>query len=163
MTKLQRIEPKVERIEVPASLRELAELATIDYEDAFLVEPWPVPVPAAEAARAVLADAPAELRAALLAGWSSLGLRLGAGVGPQILGWRLRRAEAGVAVLAADSPLGIEAELAFARDGEVLLYATLVRLDSEGARAAWAEVEPFHPPMVRRLLERAARSPFLPQ
>lgn len=157
MTKLQRIEAKVEQIEVPASLRELAWLAAIDYEDAFRAAPQPAPgEPAAVAARAVLAHAPAELRAVLLAGWSSLGLRLGAGVGRQVLGWRLRRDEDQVAVLAADSPLGIEAELVFAREGDALLYATLVRLEGERARAAWAQVERFHPPMVRRLLERAA-------
>jgi hypothetical protein len=157
VTEIEKTDVRVEPIAVPASLRELTELAAIDYEDAFLVEPGPAPgEAAAEAARAVLAGAPAELRAALLGGWSSLGLRLGAGVGAQILGWRLRRAEEEVAVLAADSPLGIEAELVFAHDRDALLYATLVRLEGEAARAAWAQVEPFHPPMVRGLLERAA-------
>ena len=157
MTETGKAGVRVVRIAVPASARELTVVEAIDYEDAFRAEPGPAAgEPAVEAAEAVLGDAPANLRGALLGGWSSLGLRLGAGVGRQILGWRLRRADAEVAVLAADSPLGIAAELAFVRQGDALLYATFVRLDGEPARAAWAEVEPVHPPMVRRLLERAA-------
>jgi hypothetical protein len=147
----------IEQIGVPASARELTEVEPIDYEDAFLVDPAPAAWrPAEAAAQAVLGDAPAKLREALLAGWSSLGLRLGPDGGRQVLGWQLRRADPEVAVLAADSPLGIEAELVFARQGHALLYATFVRLDGESARAAWSQVEPVHPPMVRRLLERAA-------
>jgi hypothetical protein len=156
VTETRRTEVTVEQIEVPVSARGLTELEAADYEDAFLVEPAPGRS-AVEAAVAVIGDAPADLRQALLEGWSSLGLRLGAGVGRQVLGWRLRRGDEEVAVLAADSPLGIEAELVFARQGETLIYATFVRLEGERARAAWAEVEPFHPRMVRRLLERAAR------
>jgi hypothetical protein len=103
----------VDQIEVPASTRELTEVEPIDYEDAFLVDPAPAAWrPAEAAAQAVLGDAPAKLREALLAGWSSLGLRLGADGGRQVLGWRLRRAD--------------------------------------------PEVEPVHPPMVRRPVERAA-------
>ncbi|MBS1878476.1 MAG: hypothetical protein JST31_03080 [Actinobacteria bacterium] len=145
---------RVERIEVPRSSRELTVLAAVDYEDAFLVAPAPAGS-AVAAAVATLAEAPAELRQLLLAGWSALGLRLGAGVGRQVLGWRLRRGEDEVAVLAAASPLGIEAELVFARGPEALTYATFVRLRGERAGAAWAEIAPHHPPMVERLLRRA--------
>ena len=159
MTETQRTTARVEPIEVPAEVRALTEIGPISYEDGFLVEPAPEAWrPAELAARAVLGEAPARLRAALLEGWSQLGLRLGAGVGRQILGWRLRRSDEEVAILASDSPLGIDAELAFARQQDVFVYATFVRLDGEEAEAAWAEIEPVHPPMVQRLLERAAAS-----
>jgi hypothetical protein len=147
----------VEQIEVPASARELSGLARIDYADAFRAEPAPAAGrPPLEAARAVLADAPAKVRRTLLEGWSSLELRLGDGAGMQVLGWSLRWADDEVAVLAAESPLGIEAELIFEQTPGALVYATFVQLDGEGARAAWAGIEPVHPPIVQRLLERAA-------
>jgi hypothetical protein len=152
----------VAQIRVTDELRDLTTLQGADYEDAFRAAPAPAPGrPALDAARAVLADAPADQRRLLLSGWAALGLRLGADAGRPVLGWRLRWADEEVAVLAADSPLGIEAELVFLREGGALLFATFVRLGSERAAAAWAEVEPFHPPMVRRLLERAAAADAL--
>jgi len=149
----------VEQIEVPESARELTGLARIDYADAFRATPAPAAGrPPLEAARAVLAEAPANVRRALLAGWSLLGLRLdeGEGDGVRVLGWGLRWADDEVAVLASWSPLGIEAELIFEQTPGALLYATFVQLEGEEARAAWAGIEPVHPPMVQRLLERAA-------
>ncbi len=159
MTEVSRIAADVEQVAVAAELRELSQLPRVDYEDAFLVDPADPERSPADWARATIGDAPAGLRRALLTGWSSLGLRLGAGVGPQVLGWRLRRADQEAAVLAADSPLGIAAELVFRPLPGALLFATFVRLEGEGARAAWAEIEPFHPAMVRRLLEGAASPP----
>ncbi|HEY2715916.1 MAG TPA: hypothetical protein VGI73_06820 [Solirubrobacterales bacterium] len=146
----------VEQIEVPESARELTGLERIDYADAFRAAPAPATGrPPLEAARAVLAGAPANVRRALLAGWSLLGLRLGEGNGVRVLGWGLRWADDEVAVLAAESPLGIEAELVFEQTPGALLCATFVQLESEEARAAWAGIEPVHPPMVQSLLERA--------
>ncbi len=149
----------VEQIPVPGQLRRLSELDRIDYEDAFLVAPAE-PRRSPEAwAREVLASAPAEMRRALLAGWSSLGLRLDPEDERRVLGWQPRRSDREAAVLASDSPLGIAAELVFQlREGE-LLFATFVRLEGEEARAAWSRVEPVHPAVVRKLLERAAAGP----
>ncbi len=156
MTKTQRSGATVERIDVPQSARELTALTRVDYADAFRAEPGPAAgEPAIEAARTVLGDAPANLRQALLEGWSSLGLRLGAGVGVQVLGWHLRSADEEAAVLAASSPLGIEAELVFEQVPGALHFATFVRLEGEEAGAAWARIEAVHPPMVQRLLQRA--------
>lgn len=157
MTETEETAIRVEAIEVPAVVRGLTEIEPIGYEDAFRVTPAPEAWrPAEAAARAMLGEAPPKLRAALLAGWSGLGLRLEGSAGREILGWRLRRSDEEVAVFAADSPLGIAAELVFSRREDTLIYATLVHLGSGSARDAWAEIEPFHQPMVRRLLERAA-------
>ena len=148
---------RVEAIAVPAAVRSLTAIAPIAYEDAFRVAPAPAAWrPPEAAARAMLGATPPRLRAALLAGWSGLGLRLDAGSGREVLGWRLRRSDQEVAVLAADSPRGVAAELVFSPCEEALIYATFVRLETASAREAWAEIERFHQPMVRRLLERAA-------
>jgi hypothetical protein len=157
VTETDKASARVEAIEVPAAVRELTAIEPIAYEDCFAVEPAPAAWrPAELAARAVLDEAPVKLRAALLQGWSSLGLRLDPESPDRILGWHLRRSNEDVAIVAADSPLGIAAELVFTRQGEEMIYATFVRLDGADARAAWAQIEPVHPPMVKRLLEGAA-------
>lgn len=156
MTEVGSFAVEVEQVAVAAQLRELTELRRVDYQDAFLVDPAEPERSPENWARAVIGDAPTGLRRALLTGWDSLGLRLGAGVGPQVLGWRLRRADEEAAVLAADSPLGIAAELVFRPLPGALLFATFVTLEGDEARAAWEEIETVHPSMVRRLLEGAA-------
>lgn len=142
---------------VPDELRALSRLDRIDHEDAFLVAGTPAGRPPIEWAREVLAAAPPRTREALLAGWDSLGLRLDLADPEAILGWPVRRADEEVAILAADSPLGLAAELIFHADARSLRCVTLVSIRGDEAEAAWAAIEPNHLAIVPRLLEAAAR------
>ncbi|HEY3727409.1 MAG TPA: hypothetical protein VGL51_09565 [Solirubrobacteraceae bacterium] len=149
----------VRQIQVPPAARALSTLPQIDYEDAFIVdiastggrtgEQW---------ARAVLQDAPISVRSSLVSGWSALGLRLGCVRSDRlVLGWEVRRSTPEFALLGAGSRIGMPAELLFKRQPDTLLFATFVRQETPIARAVWARVEPVHRPIVRRILEQAAR------
>jgi hypothetical protein len=149
----------VRQIPVPPAARALSTLPQIDYEDAFIVdiastggrtgEQW---------ARAVLQDAPISVRSSLVSGWSALGLRLGCVRSDRlVLGWEVRRSTPEFALLGAGSRIGMPAELLFKRQPDTLLFATFVRQETPIARAVWARVEPVHRPIVRRILEQAAR------
>jgi Protein of unknown function (DUF2867) len=149
----------VRQVEVPSVARALCTLAHVDYEDAFLVEIGPVQTRTAEQwARAILEDAPAVTRSALLRGWSTLGLQLGpTGSDGFVLGWEVRRSTPDFVLLGASgSRLGLSAELLVKRDGEWLLFDTFVQKENCLARAAWAGVEPVHGPVVRQLLQQAS-------
>ena len=150
----------VREVAVPPAARALCTLARVDYEDAFLVEVGPIQDQTAERwARAILEDAPASTRTALLRGWAVLGLELGpTGSDGFVLGWEVRRSTPDFALLgAAGGRLGLSAELLIKRHGERLLFDTFVQKDSCLARATWAGVEPVHRPVVRRVLEQASR------
>lgn len=148
----------VRQIHVPATARALCTLSRVDYEDAFLVDIGPLGDRTAEQwARAILEDAPAIMRSALLRGWSALGLRLGPTRSDGfVLGWEVRRSTPDVALLGARSRLGLPAELLFQRQQQRLLVATFVQKENRIARAMWAGVEPMHRPIVRDVLERAS-------
>ena len=143
----------VSQIPVPDEARSASALDRVDYADAFLLE-----TEAAEAAedlaRAILEGAPAAMRAALVSGWSGLGLKLSFSDGA-ILGWPLRESTRDRAVLAAGSRIGMPAELLFARRPGALLFCTFVHHGNAAARAVWAATEPLHVPIVRRLLTDA--------
>jgi hypothetical protein len=147
----------VRQIDVPRGARKLCTLPEIDYEDAFLVEvPGLGDRTAEQWARAVVEDAPAVIRSALLRGWSALGLRLGpTGSDGFVLGWELRSSTPDFALLGASSRLGLPAQLLFKRQHQRLLFATFVQQQNPVARAMWAGVEPIHRPIVRKLLEHA--------
>lgn len=148
----------VRQVEVPSTARALCTLSHVDYEDAFLVEIGPVQDRTAEQwARAILEDAPAIMRSALLRGWSALGLRLGPTRSDGfVLGWEVRRSTPDFALLGASSRLGLPAELLFKRQQQRLLFATFVQQENRIARAIWAGVEPVHRPIVRDVLEQAS-------
>jgi hypothetical protein len=74
-----------------------------------------------------------------------------------VLGWEVRRSTPEFALLGAGSRIGMPAELLFKRQPDTLLFATFVRQETPIARAVWARVEPVHRPIVRRILEQAAR------
>jgi hypothetical protein len=149
---------RVRQVAVPPAARARCTLAGVDYADAFLVDVGAVGDRTAEQwARTVLEGAPAIMRAALLRGWSTLGLQLGSPrLDGSVLGWEVRRSSPDVALLGAASRLGMPAELLFERQPQRLLFATFVRQENGVARATWAGVEPVHRPIVRLLLEQAA-------
>jgi hypothetical protein len=148
----------VRRIALPSSARALSTLCPIDYEDAFLVDVGPVGERTPEQwARAIFEDAPIAVRAALVAGWSALGLRLGWRRSDRfVLGWPVRRSDPDFVLLAASSPLGLAAELLLTGHENRLLFATLVQKNNQLIRAVWTGVEPIHGPVVRSALAMAS-------
>jgi uncharacterized protein YndB with AHSA1/START domain len=148
---------RVREIPVPPGLKAAADLSRVDYEDAFAAETVPArQLSARQWAEAVLERAPVNLRRAVLAGWSEIGFELRDGSPERsVLGWQVRHLSPGVVVLAASSPLGIDGELVFESRGSELRLATLVTLEGDRARRAWARIEPEHRRMVPRLLEHA--------
>jgi hypothetical protein len=69
----------------------------------------------------------------------------------------VRRSTADFVLLAADSRIGMSAELLFKRRQRTLLFATFVKHESPIARALWAGVESVHVSVVRHVLEQASR------
>jgi hypothetical protein len=117
---------RVSQVVLPADARALGNLSRVDYEDAFIVDAGGRQT-AEQWARAVFSDAPLAVRARLVAGWLGLGLKLG---GPwsthRLLGSKVAQRSPDVLVLAAESILGLQAELLFATESRGLLFATLV-------------------------------------
>jgi hypothetical protein len=144
-------------IPVPPEARGRSTLARVDYENAVLVRIDPADGGTAEQwARAVLEGAPESMRAALTGGWARLGLPLGPERSEQhVLGWAVRAADPGAALLGVGSPGGLQAELLVERRPDAVLVASFVQHDGDAARTAWAEVEGLHAPVVRRLLDEA--------
>jgi hypothetical protein len=159
----------VTQIPVPAEVRALSTLDRIDYADAFRVDVGAVlDRTGGQWARAVLTDAPLQVRAKLVCGWSVLGLRLGPPWSPRcVLGWRVRRGDLdsalldsallGSVLLGARSWAGMPGELLFRPEPRGVLFATFVQQDNPAARARWARVTPTHQRVVRSLLTHAAR------
>jgi hypothetical protein len=149
---------RVRQIAVPQRARVLSTLARIDYQDAFLVDIDPVAGQTAEQwARAILEDAPFGVRAALLSGWSALGLKLDTRSGRTVLGWPVRDSASDFVLLGADSRIGMSGELLVKCEPEALLFATFVQHDNVIARGVWAAVEAIHVRTVRDVLEQASR------
>jgi hypothetical protein len=144
----------VRQVAVPPAARALSTLSQIDYEDAFVLESGPAQDRTGEQwARAILEDAPIVVRAALVSGWSALGLRLGSPRSDRlVLGWELRRSSPAFALLGASSPAGLSAELLVKRRRKTVLFATMLHLENQIARAVWAAVRPVHLPVVRFVL-----------
>jgi hypothetical protein len=147
---------RVHQTVLPAGTRELATLAHIDYEDAFLVGTGLAQDLTAEQwAREILEAAPLSTRQALTRGWSMLGLRLApAQSGQHVLGWEIRHSDPDAVLLGARGRLGLSGELIFQRSPRSLLYATVVQLDNRIARGLWAGIESRHRRVVQNLLER---------
>jgi hypothetical protein len=150
---------RVSQIPVPQDARALSMLAHIDYEDAFTVRVAAIESRTAEHwIRALLQGAPGHVRHGLQSGWTAIGLKLG-GTPPErfVLGWKILHSEPEFVLLGAASRIGMPAELLLVRQRDSLLFCTFVQQDNQMARAAWAGIEPLHVPIVRRLLEHAAR------
>jgi hypothetical protein len=150
---------RARQVAVPPDARALSTLSRIDYEDAFLVEVDSAGDRTAEQwIRAILDDAPIEVRQALWCGWLALGLKVGSPRSARrVLGWEVRRSAPEFVVLGAGSWIGMPGELCLQRRPQALLLATFVRQGNPLARALWARVARRHRQVVPRVLERAAR------
>jgi hypothetical protein len=148
---------RVSQVLLPADARALSTLSAVDYEDAFIVDA-PGERTAEQWARAVFDDAPLAVRARLVSGWIGLGLKLGKPWSARrVLGWKVQHSSPSVVLLAAESLLGLQAELLFRTEHRGLLFATLVKQNNPAARAVWVRVTATHQNVVRSLLEHAAR------
>lgn len=149
----------VRQVAVTAEARALCSLSRIDYEDGFLVEiDGARQRTAAEWVRAMLQDAPIAIKARLLLGWSTLGLVPALSISrSSVLGWEIRTSTPDFVLLGRTSLIGMPGELLFKRERDGLFFATFVRHDNRLARAVWAATEAQHVPIVRHLLEQAAR------
>jgi hypothetical protein len=147
---------QVQEVPLPASARELTALTRVDYTDAFVLSTPPSEERTGEEwARAMLEDAPAATRRTLRRGWFALGIPLGSAEDRRrVLGWRVRATPPDHAVLAADSLLGMEAEVLFKPQEGGLLVATILKLNNPLARAVWTLFSPQHRRVVRHLLAR---------
>lgn len=144
---------------LPSGLRALCTLgATASYTDTFRADVRAGERSAEEWGRLSLEQAPASLRASLPRGWASLGLRHGPlDSRDHVLGWPIRARTEDHLLLGAESPLGMSAELLFARWEGALVFATLIRFDRAAARLVWIAVELPHKRIVQTLLTDAAR------
>jgi hypothetical protein len=148
---------RVSQVLLPEDARALSTLSRVDYEDAFIVDA-PGERTAEQWARAVFNDAPLAVRARLISGWMGLGLKLREPWSARhVLGWKVQRSSPGVVLLAADSLLGLQAELLFRTEPRGLLFATLIQQDNPAARAVWVRTTATHQKVVRSLLDHAAR------
>ena len=146
----------VTQIPLPDDARTHSTLPRIDYEDAFAVTAG-ADQSAAQWARAMIEDAPLRVRRRLWLGWIALGLRLGPPwSSDRVLGWKVKRSDPDVVLLAADSWLGLRAELLFRSEPDGLLFATLLQQTNPAARTLWAAITPHHVRVVRSLLTHAA-------
>ena len=149
---------RVHQLDVPRSVLALSTLTRIDYADAFLVELGPVHHTAEQCARETLEGAAPVIRAQLLSGWKSIGLKIGTGPSERsMLGWNVRQSTPELILLGAESRIGMPGELLFLREGDTLLFATFVCQSNLLARAVWAMIEPAHVRMVRQILDQAGR------
>jgi hypothetical protein len=150
---------RVRQVDVPPSLRSLSTLTRIDYADTFLVDVGRLGERTAEEfARETFEGAPLAIRTQLLSGWSSIGLKIGAGPSDRpVLGWQVRQNTPEFILLGADSRIGMPGELLFKKNGDTLLFATFLHHGNLAARALWAVVEPAHVRIVRNILDRATR------
>ncbi|MDA3648867.1 hypothetical protein LZ318_06255 [Saccharopolyspora indica] len=148
-------------VAVPPDLRTFSELARIDYENAVLAEFSAAGNRSAEQwVRAILEQAPAELRRALLSGWSGMGLRLGPLDDAQhVLGWLIQRSTPDEVVLSTSSEAGLHGELFVRRRPDSLLYGSFIQLDTGAVRDMWNSVVHEHTPAMCQLLAGAVNRP----
>lgn len=147
---------QVRQIAPGVELRASRTLGRVDYADAFEVDLARSRERSAEGwMRALLDGAPLRTRLRLLAGWSSIGLRLRIpGAQHSILGWDIRDGDDDFVLLGARSRIGMPGELLLRRRGAGLLFSTRVRHDNPFVRRLWATIEPSHVTTVRSLLDR---------
>lgn len=146
----------VSQVSLPQDARALSSLGQIDYADAFLVTA-PVQRTPRQWVDSVLSDAPTGVRTRLVLGWCGLGLKLGAPwSADRVLGWKVQHADRQFVRLAADSWLGLHAQLLFCAEPRGLLFATVIQYTSPVGRLLWPAITPRHQRVVRSLLRRAA-------
>jgi hypothetical protein len=149
----------VREVALPSEALELTTLSRVDYADAYLLETGAALERSGEEwARALLEGAPAATRQMLRRGWFALGVRLGSTEDERlVLGWAVRRSSPDLALLAASSLIGMEAELLLRREPGALLFATIMQLKNPLVRPFWARFSPQHRRVVRHLLRQLDR------
>src|SRR3954466_898856 len=149
----------VRPVALPAEIRRLTGLPRLDYSDCVVADGVPASERSAEDwARAVIEGASARTRSVLRHAWALLGVRLGSADDPSlVLGWPVRRRGPDLVVLAAGSPIGIDAEVLCRVQDDRLLMATFMHLKNPLARLTWALVAPSHQRIVPRLIRQAIR------
>jgi hypothetical protein len=149
----------VSKVAVPPPARELATLARVDYEDAFLLQTAPGHDRTPEQwARFILEGPPVRLQRLLRVAWSVLGLQLGPSGSPGfVFGWELRRNTPDFALLHVRTRLGGSAELLFQPQEDALLWCTFAEAEGWFGRVFPVVVVPVHVRAVRDLLVRAGR------
>ena len=148
--------PTVSQISPPEDARALSTLSRIDYADAFAITADVERTPQ-QWMRAVVQDAPPQVRRRLWLGWIALGLRLGPPwSSSRVLGWKVQHSDSDFVLLAANSWLGLRGRLLFRAEPDGLLFATFVQLTNPAAGALWATITPRHQHVVRSLLTHAA-------
>jgi hypothetical protein len=150
----------VRRVALPTDVGRVCTLSRVDYSDTFVVEATShADRSPLQWARVILEDAPLSFRASAPLVWLALGLKHGSPVAPRfVLGWEIRRDKPTVALLGADSRIGMPAELLVRREGSLLLFATLIEHRNPAVRALWAAMTPMHQRVVRQRLEEAGRA-----
>ena len=146
---------RVTQVTASRSLERYSALPRVDHEDTWCVrmDGWP-DRPAERCGRIVLEEAAPATRIGLRPGWTNIGLKLENGA-DTILGWKIRLNTPDLMVLALPSRVGMPAELIFRRDGQDLLFATVVEHRSVVAPLIWRAILPVHVPVVRGLLKDA--------
>ena len=92
-----------------------------------------------------------------MAGRVALGLKLGPPwSSDRVLGWKVKRSDPAVVLLAADSWLGFRGELLFRSQPDGLLFSTLIQQSNPVTRALWAGITARHQHVDRSLLTHAA-------
>ena len=147
----------VSRVPLPDDAQALSDLARFDYTDAFIVDAGVDRTPE-EWINAMLRDTPLAVRAQLVAGWTALGLKLGAPWSQSgVLGWRVQRNDPRVLLLTAGSRFGLQGQLLARSLPGGLLFATFVQLHNPVARTVWSRITPHHQHVVGSLLHQAGR------
>jgi hypothetical protein len=150
---------EVREVALSPAERTVSTLSRVDYTDAFRIETERAQDRTGEEwTRAILEDAPAATRRTLRRGWFALGVRLGSTEDSRlVLGWEVRRSTEDVALLAASSLIGMDAEVLCKREQNALLVATFMQLKNPVARAVWAAFAPRHRKVLRHLIRQAGR------
>ena len=145
------------RVPVPAQVDDTPEARKADYRAAVRIENGASLTPE-QWARGCFEGAPAVLRVLLVLGWRlAFRLRLGERrSATTVLGWFVTDSGPDSTTLSAGSPL-IESQQVFVRDGDGLVWVTLVRFHTRAGRFLWRLVAPGHELSMPFLLRHAAR------
>jgi hypothetical protein len=149
---------RARRVEATDEIRAIDTLDRPDYLAAWEAEvPMGAALSAEQWARAVFEDAPRELQAFIVAGWTAgLGLRLGPRPSVEhVLGWKITVNQPDLIILEVRFRFGTAHNVVRVENSRVQI-ASYVRNEKWGGRAAWALVAPLHQQILPYLLGRAA-------
>ena len=151
--------PRTQRVDVPERIGSTRDSERAGYRVAVRLDGGPSLSPE-QWARGTFERAPSIVRYALLLGWTlALRLRLGSRTSAAtVLGWYVTESSADLATVSAGSKL-LEAQHHFLRDGDGVVWVTLVRAHTRTGRILWRVIAPVHELSMPLLLRWAARHP----